>query len=37
MTVVESGGQSNVIDRLIRMLKYGREIRNRTKGDIRVR
>ena len=37
MAVVEFGGKPNVMDRLLRMLKYGREIRNRTKGEGRVR
>ena len=36
MTVIEFGGKPNVMDRLVRMLKFGREIRNRTKGEARV-
>ena len=37
ITVIEFNSKLNIIDRLVRILKFGREIRNRTKGDARVR
>ncbi|KAF2218117.1 hypothetical protein BDZ85DRAFT_208831, partial [Elsinoe ampelina] len=36
MAIASFHGRPNVMDRLVRMLKYGREVRNTTKGPARI-